>query len=487
MVECVIPLPDELIRKEIGQPTATKHGDHDQSEHGNWATGETTGTGTKEDPIRTSDVEAAARALGEGKHVKLDSPDQVSTLLDRLNELAKEAEASGGKAKNIDLCNVSVPGTNLFCVESKGIPRIDMPQLKGVPTDGSPASQLTVDARGEVDITEKFLDDLRARGIGLEPGEALASHLKATQNELNGNKVAGIMGAMRDGKLDVTSPMVVSKDGYIVDGHHRWAAAVALEYDGIDNPVTDMAMKVVRVDADIIDILEASKAFAAEQGIPQIAVKRFIVVRSRKHGDHDQSEHGAWATGGGGESSSSTQPMTANEAAIALTEKFGGATMPVEITMDEWAEYEKSIIDGPQPTTGYAVATAVPGTQVAAADFMDRERGVAAIEKFLTDNVDHFADPKNHLGVWNNQENGMVYLDVTEVVDSKEEAVRLGAERNQISVWDFENSEEIQTGGTGESTSKARTVEHSDARHLKVVARANPTTRRIAVFRSGSK
>jgi hypothetical protein len=201
--------------------------------------------------------------------------------------------------------------------------------------------------------------------------------------------------------------------------------------------------------------------------------------KSTKHGDHDQSEHGNWATGGG----SSNQPMTATEAAVALTEKFGGATLPVEITMDEWAEYEKAIIDGPQPTTGYAVATAVPGVKMPAAEFMDREKGVAAIEKFLTDNIEHFADPKNHLGLWENKNDGMVYLDVTEVVDSKEEAVRLGAARNQIAVWDFEKGDEIPTGGTGEQT-KTRSDAHSDARFVKVVARANPTTGRIAVRRS---
>jgi len=77
----------------------------------------------------------------------------------------------------------------------------------------------------------------------------------------------------------------------------------------------------------------------------------------------------------------------------------------------------------------------------------------------------------------------MVYLDVTEVVGSREEAIRLGAERNQISVWDFEAGDEIPTGGTGEPVNKARTVEHSDARPFKVVARTDSATRRIAVRR----
>ena len=88
----------ELRLEQDGQKSI-KHGDHDQSEHGNWANGgEYTGTGTKDDPIKTSDVEIAARALGEGKHVKLDSPDQVATLLDKLNTIAKEEREN--KIKN---------------------------------------------------------------------------------------------------------------------------------------------------------------------------------------------------------------------------------------------------------------------------------------------------------------------------------------------------------------------------------------------------
>jgi len=292
MFECVIPLPDALIRKPMGEPSkSVKHGDHDQSDHGNWADG--SGDGSKDNPIRTNSVEDAARALGEGKHVELRTPDQVATLLDRLNELAKEAEAAGSKAKNIDLCQLTVPGTNLFCVESKGIPRVEMPQLKGIPNSGSPASDLPADKRGEVDITEAYLERLRSSGVALTEDEALASHLKATQNELNGGKVAGIMQAARAGEIDLNQSIVVSKDGYIVDGHHRWAAKVALEHDGIDDPETDMKIPVVRVDQDILEILESSKQFAADMGLPQMAVK------SLKHGDHDQSDHGSWAHGGG--------------------------------------------------------------------------------------------------------------------------------------------------------------------------------------------
>jgi hypothetical protein len=62
-------------------------------------------------------------------------------------DAAAEAEGGGrGRRRGLrqglvegpkfDLCKVTVKGTNLFCVESKGIPRIKMPQLAGVPAKG---------------------------------------------------------------------------------------------------------------------------------------------------------------------------------------------------------------------------------------------------------------------------------------------------------------------------------------------------------------
>jgi hypothetical protein len=264
--------------------------DQERDDHGRWTDGGGSGLGTKEDPFKTTNVEAAARALGEGKYVQLDSAEKVSTMLDKLNSMAKDA--TNGTKKVYDLCKVSVPGTNLFCVDSKGIPRVEMPQLKGVPTSGTPADSMARDVRGEVDITNKFVDSLANSGIGLQKDSVEASFLKATQNELNGEKVAGILQAARDGKLDMSSPLIVSRDNYIVDGHHRWAAQVALEYDA-KNPQLDIPINVIRVDADIIDILNSAKSFSASMGIPQVAVKSIKYSE-----DQERDDHGRFASNG---------------------------------------------------------------------------------------------------------------------------------------------------------------------------------------------
>jgi hypothetical protein len=53
-------------------------------------------------------------------------PDQERdehVLIDKLGEEAKKWAAQGKEAPTFDLCNVTVAGTNLFCAETKGIPR----------------------------------------------------------------------------------------------------------------------------------------------------------------------------------------------------------------------------------------------------------------------------------------------------------------------------------------------------------------------------
>ena len=217
------------------------------------------------------DVVKAAELIAKGVPVELDSPRVVSTLLDKLAEMVEDAIAKGDKAPTYDLCRVTVKGTNLFCVESKGIPRIQMPQLKGVAVAGSRAAGLTPDRRGEVDITPQFKEYLAGKGIGIRTGEESAAYMKATQNELDGAKVAGIAKFLDGGGVIEGEKILLSKDGYIVDGHHRWAAVVGL--DARDNELgNDVPMGVDFIDLDIIRLLREANRFAADWGLPQQSV-----------------------------------------------------------------------------------------------------------------------------------------------------------------------------------------------------------------------
>jgi hypothetical protein len=194
---------------------------------------------------------------------------QISTIIDKLAELGNQAKASGEKAPNFNLCQVSIPGTNLYCDGNKGIPREDMPQFKGTPQPGSPADKLPKDESGEADTEEFFKQMLNKQGIKVsEPVAVPPDRLKATQSELVGVKVAGMSKVLADknhpayGKI--TAPIYVSNDGYVLDGHHRWAAVVA---HNASNPKNQIPMNIRVIDEPIIPLVKRSNKFAEEIGI----------------------------------------------------------------------------------------------------------------------------------------------------------------------------------------------------------------------------
>ena len=154
------------------------------------------------------------------------------------------------------------------CADSVGYDRIRMPQLSTAnPVPGSYADSLPRNGKGEVDLTEDFLKWLEeVKGIKVKRGtKVYASHLRASQAELRGGKVTDMMEGMKAGKVP---PGVISQtsDGYIIDGHHRWAANTGLSMGG-SNPV----METNTIDADIVTILALANQFASDMGSPPMA------------------------------------------------------------------------------------------------------------------------------------------------------------------------------------------------------------------------
>jgi hypothetical protein len=194
---------------------------------------------------------------------------QISTIVDKLAELGKQAKEKGEQAPNFNLCQVSIPGTNLYCDGNKGIERGDMPQFKGTPQPGSPADKLPKDENGEADTEEFFKQMLNKQGIKVsKPAAVPPDRLKATQSELVGVKVAGMSKVLENpnhpayGKI--TAPIYVSNDGYVLDGHHRWAAVVA---HNAANPKNQIPMNVRVIDEPIEPLVKRSNAFAEKMGI----------------------------------------------------------------------------------------------------------------------------------------------------------------------------------------------------------------------------
>lgn len=229
--------------------------------------------------LKTSDVDYAAKALGQGFYVELDQPRTVSTLLDKLYEITQDAKAKGEEAPKYDLCRVSVPHTNLFCAESKGIPRIKMPQLTGKPIPGSPADYMEKDDKGEVDLAPAFTSFLQNQGYVVEDGQTDAAMLRATQAELDGAKVAKFARIFGEGGYDMSMPVWTTEDDYIIDGHHRWAGMVGGEFRS--GETLEIPTKRIR-NLDIVTALRLSIKFTSDMGIPPLAFGQFQAAQETK-------------------------------------------------------------------------------------------------------------------------------------------------------------------------------------------------------------
>ena len=191
---------------------------------------------------------------------------EVSMKIDQLAKAAADAKANGTKAPNFNLCDITIPGTNLYCGGNKGIERAQMPQFKGKPTPGSEADKMPKDKNGEVDTEQMFKQMLAKKGIKVsEPTQVPADQLKATQTELVGAKVAGMTKALEadPNNPGITAPIYVSSDGYVLDGHHRWAAVTSHEIAS----GREAKMNVRVIDMPINELVKVSNQFAQDIGV----------------------------------------------------------------------------------------------------------------------------------------------------------------------------------------------------------------------------
>lgn len=228
-------------------------------------------------PFKCSSIDEAIDRVLKGQIVELPDVKGAATLIDKLAELTIAAQKAGKDAPNIDLCKVTVKNTNLFC-ESRvtteehpeGIPRINMPQFAGFAEPGSDADKLPRDKFGMVDSATHFNGHLRGLGLSVKTGTIASAHLKASQAELVGSKIA----LMAQGpRITPDSGAIwVSRDSYVIDGHHRWAAAVA--QDARDGKLGDSKLQVIMVDAPITEILKLANAWTRKFGIRSASGKK---------------------------------------------------------------------------------------------------------------------------------------------------------------------------------------------------------------------
>jgi len=426
-------------------------GQHDQATHGNWAGHHGHAVDRKNTaegnpyphPVQTAYDKVVAGE--EGIVSPIDAPAWLDAMADRKD--------------NPDLTNLEILGTQYFTRDNLGIMRDKMPQI--------PAG-----------TQNDFIKAMQDRGVKVEMVDVAPFGLHPIQAEISASKSGKIMRSMeKDGVGD--TPITISKDDYVIDGHHRWAAALFL---GLKPKHKNVKMKALKVDLPHDELIKVVLAWNKTVGIKPIALgesnkenmKKMLafdiaVLRAKiksteveKHlqGQHDQSTHGR-------RFNSHVAPEVVHDVLSQVAENGG---LSIKLT------------DGSLPPDGYMVSRNSDkfGTVVMASDFFNEDKGAKILGAFLVKNKAELGSGRAYLGVWHETTktvNGVtveipkdqqrVHLDVTDKIVDKKQAISLGRRRNQISIWDVVNFDEIQTGGTGGTVEKRNNQHRSVAEAVK--------------------
>lgn len=224
----VLPSEDRFNKAELRLPKGSMGG-------GRWTKGGITGKAAdaveKEFEDATKSVTVAVDNLFSGKGASV-SGEQLGALLDELRQ--RDA---------INLARLDVTGKgneNLFTHHVRDIPRSEMPQLPST-----------------VDGVQGFIDELAKRGVSAKITQRDPRTMVMTQSELDSKKVAKLAGFMQKDGWQEGGILLMSTDGSILDGHHRWAGASAAVAAGKDMKVT-----ALEIDLPIDPLLEIAQTMS---------------------------------------------------------------------------------------------------------------------------------------------------------------------------------------------------------------------------------
>lgn len=164
---------------------------------------------------------------------------------------------------SVNLEKLQVTGAanrRMYRDHAREIPREKMPQL---PENVEGLSEF----RKALDGTKAVMEEVDPRT------------LRPTQNQLDSVKVGMIYDAIKTGGYRKDSVLFCSRDGEILDGHHRWGAAAAAVATG-----SDIKVRVMRVDTDIDTLLGIANSVSLERK----AMGASFALRKMHSFDEDQ-------------------------------------------------------------------------------------------------------------------------------------------------------------------------------------------------------
>lgn len=180
---------------------------------------------------KSRDAVAVAAALTAGRSPNV-APETVAAVL---------AEIAKGEA-HPDLTELRVDGTFMYGKNGLGYARNEMPQIPS-------------------DRREEFFDRLREDDIVIKFEKVDPQSLDPVQKEISAKIIAEFLPIIRERGLGETA-IIVSKDDYVIDGHHRWATAVSLSFEQ-----EGVLLPIFRIGLNHTELLEEAWKWNEEVGI----------------------------------------------------------------------------------------------------------------------------------------------------------------------------------------------------------------------------
>lgn len=120
---------------------------------------------------------------------------------------------------------------------------------------------------------DDFLGQLQKHKIKFHNDIVDSNSLRSSQGEFNKDAIHSLINE----PIKTKSNIVISKDNYVIDGHHRWAA----------NYNMGKKTKAVRVDLPVLELIRLSKTFPTtyrDIGAVKSSIKKVVKdVRNKKH------------------------------------------------------------------------------------------------------------------------------------------------------------------------------------------------------------
>jgi hypothetical protein len=192
----------------------------------------------------------AILSLEAGRHVTIAREDLRAVL----------TRAKNSKVNDIDLTKLTIETTPLFA-GGLNRPRITMPQIPK-------------------EHRESFIAEMRAQGVEVHKLTISPTSLLPVQNEINAGRVGAKLAEYDKGKK-VLNAIFTSKDDYVLDGHHRWAVASAVQFE---SPNITIRQPIHRIMANHDQALALMEAYMTKHGIPHAALE---FADTRAQGDDD--------------------------------------------------------------------------------------------------------------------------------------------------------------------------------------------------------